>query len=248
MGEKHDSVGTARAPACPVPGEKFALAQNFLLFSGVSPADYATILSSGHEKHLSRRQPLFSIGDPVGQIFLLLSGTIKITQVGAKGTEIILRLSGTGDLVGSVALWPECKHNSSAQALQPCSALVWDSPTFARLLEHFATLRRNIFQVLEERLHETEQRLREISTEDVASRLSSELIRISTRLRYGADGNEEVRLSHTDLAQLTGTTLSTVSRLLSRWHKLGIISVGRAGVQIRNIAALEQLSQSDETD
>jgi CRP/FNR family transcriptional regulator, nitrogen oxide reductase regulator len=245
LGAKHDSVGTARALACPVPGEKLALAQRFLLFADVSPADCATILSSGHEKHLSRRQPLFSIGDPVRQIFLLLFGTVKITQVGAKGTEVILRLSGTGDLVGSVAVGPECKQNSSAQALQPCTALVWDSPTFARLLEQFAALRRNTFQALDERLHETEQRLREISTEDVASRLSSELIRLSTRVRYGADGNEEVRLSHTDLAQLTGTTLSTVSRLLSRWQKLGIISVGRAGVQIRNIAALEQLSQSD---
>jgi CRP-like cAMP-binding protein len=245
LGAKHDSVGTARAPAYPAPSEKFALAQNFLLFSGVSPADCVAILSSGHEKQIYRRQPLFSIGDPVAQIFFLLSGTVKITQVGAKGTEVILRLSGTGDLVGSVALWPECRHNSSAQAIQPCTAQVWDSPTFARLLEQFATLRRNTFQALEERLHETEQRLREISTEDVASRLSSELIRLSTRLQYGADGNEEVRLSHTDLAQLIGTTLSTVSRLLSRWQKLGIISVGRAGVQIRDVAALERFSQTE---
>jgi CRP-like cAMP-binding protein len=90
-----------------------------------------------------------------------------------------------------------------------------------------------------------EERLREISTEDVASRLSSELIRLSARLGHCSNENEKLRLSHTDLAQLTGTTLSTVSRLLSRWQNLGIITVGRAGIQIRDIAALEQFSQTD---
>ena len=245
MSAKQNIAAAARALAWPVPSEKFALAQKFLLFSGASPADCATIISSAHERHFSCRRSLFSIGDPVHQIFLLLSGSVKVTQVGVKGSEVILRLSGSGDLVGSLALWPESKHHSSAQAVQPSTALVWDSPTFARLLENFAVLRRNAYRALEERLYEMEQRLREISTEDVASRLSSELIRLSTRLGHAGNENQKVRLSHTDLAQLTGTTLSTVSRLLSRWQKLGIISVGRAGVQIRDLGALEQFSQTD---
>lgn len=226
-------------------GEKIASLEKFALFSGVSPADFIAIVSRSHEKRFSRRETLFAIGDPVEQVFLLLSGSVKITQVGLNGGEVILRLAGVGDLVGIFGFWPECKHNTSAQALQSCVALVWESANFARLLEHFGVLHRNTFRALEQRLQEMEQRLREISTEEVASRLSSELIRLSNRFGYGLDGNGEVRLSHTDLAQLTGTTLSTVSRLLGRWQKLGIVSLGRAGVQIRDAAALGQLSQSE---
>ena len=227
------------------PGEKIALVQKFALFSDISPADCATIIAGGREKRLFRRQNLFSAGDPVEQVFLLLSGSAKVTQVGFKGSEVILRLNGVGDLVGIFGLWPDCKHNSSAQAVQPCTALVWDSSTFAKLLENFTLLRRNTVRALEERMQELEQRFREISTEDVPSRLSSELIRLSSRFGYGSDGNGEIRLSHTDLAQLTGTTLSTVSRLLSRWQKLGIVSVGREGIQVHNLTALMQFSQSE---
>jgi CRP-like cAMP-binding protein len=90
-----------------------------------------------------------------------------------------------------------------------------------------------------------EQRFREISTEDVRSRLSSELIRLSSRFGHGVDGDGEIRLFHTDLAQLTGTTLSTVSRLLSRWQKLGIVSVRREAVQIHDVAALMQFSKRE---
>lgn len=242
---KRDITVAPRGVDRPSLNEKIALVQKFSLFLDISPADCATIVAGSHEKRLSRRQTLFAIGDPVDEVFLLLAGSVKITQVGFKGTEVILRLSGVGDLVGILGLGPQCTHNSSAEALQPATALVWDSTTFARLLERFPSLRRSTFLALEQRLHELEQRLREFSTEDVSSRLSSELIRLSIRFGYGVDGNGDVRLSHTDLAQLTGTTLSTVSRLLSRWQKLGIISIGRNGLEIRDFDALEQFSQSD---
>lgn len=242
---KRDIALVPRVVDKPSPSEKLALVQKFPLFLDVSPADCAAVVSSSHEKHLSRRQTLFSIGDPVDEVFLLLSGSVKVTQVGFKGTEVILRLSSVGDLVGILGLEPQCTHNSSAEALQSSTALVWDSTTFSGLLERFASLRRSTFRALEQRLHELEQRLREFSTEDVSSRLSSELIRLSSRFGYGVNGNGEIRLSHTDLAQLTGTTLSTVSRLLSRWQKLGIISIGRTGMQIRDLNALEQFSQSE---
>lgn len=245
MFRKRDIALLPRLGDRPSPSERIALVQKFSLFLDVSPADCATIISASHEKNCSRRQTLFSIGDSVDEVFLLLSGSVKITQVGFKGTEVILRLSGMGDLVGILSLGPQGTHNSSAEALQPSIALVWDSTTFAKLLERFASLRNSTFRVLEQRLHELEQRLREFSTEDVSSRLSSELIRLSTRFGYGVNGDGEIRLSHTDLAQLTGTTLSTVSRLLSRWQKLGIISIGRAGMHIRDFSALEQFSQSD---
>ncbi|HTT21760.1 MAG TPA: Crp/Fnr family transcriptional regulator [Candidatus Sulfotelmatobacter sp.] len=227
------------------PTGKHASVQKFPLFSGVPPADCATIISRGFTKQFQRRQHLFSIGDRVDHVLLLLSGSVKITQVGFKGSEVILRVSAAGDLEGTFGLWPECKHNSSAQAIQPCTAVVWDLATFARLWEQFALFRRNTFRALEQRLHEMELRVREISTEDVSSRLSSELIRLSNRSGYGVDGNPEVRLTHTDLAQLTGTTLSTVSRLLSRWQKLGIVSAGPGGVQIRDIAALAKFSETE---
>lgn len=215
------------------------------LFSDVSAADCSTIISAAHERRLWRRQPIFFVGDRVEQVFLLLSGCVKITQQGPGGNQVILRLNGIGELVGTFGLWSNCKHCSTAQAVRPCTALVWDVTTFDKLLLRFASFRRNTVCALEERLEEMEQRFRELSTENVESRLSSELIRLSKHFGCAVCGHREICLSRRELAQLTGTTLYTVSRLLCRWQALGIVSIGREVVEVRDFTALARSTAED---
>ena len=229
----------------PSPHKKIEWIQQFPLFTGVSPAESAVVISSGHEKRVYRRQTLFSAGDPVIHVFLILSGCVKVTQVGFRGSEVMLRVCGAGDLVGMFGLLPDDKHNCAAQIAQHGTALVWDSLIFAKLLDEFPRLRRNTFRLLEERLQEMEQKFRELSTDEVPLRLSSELIRLSKHFQSNIKENGEIHLSQIDLAQLTGTTVSTICRLLSRWEKLGILSVRREVVQIHNPVALAELSECE---
>jgi CRP/FNR family transcriptional regulator, nitrogen oxide reductase regulator len=227
------------------PYEKLVLVQRLTLFSDISPSDCRTIVSTAREKRFSRRETIFFEGDPVQQVVLLLSGCVKITQLGFAGAEVILRLSGVGDIVsGFRQPGANCGHCSTAQAIRPSTALVWQAATFDKLLDRFPGFERNTVRALEERLKELEQRFREVSTDMVGSRLSSELIRLSNRLGI-ASGNEEIELSRSELAQLTGTTLFTVSRLLSRWQTLGILSTRREAVRVHDFAALAQLSESE---
>jgi len=226
--------------------QKKTLVPGFALFSDVSPSDCASIISAGREKHYRRKQTIFSEGDPVRQVVFLLSGFVKIIQVGSNGDEVILRINGVGEIVGAFRLSINHHHCSTAQAIQPSTAVVWDSATFERLLERFPAFRRNTFRSLEERLQEMEQRFREVSTEKVGSRLSSELLRLSNRLGRTVNGGcLEISLSRSELAQLTGTTLFTVSRLLCQWQKLGIVSIGREAVLVLDFDALTQLTLSE---
>jgi CRP-like cAMP-binding protein len=218
--------------------KRTAFIQGFRLFAGISAADCRTIIACAHEKRFCRRQTVFFIGDPIEQVILLLSGCVKITQQNAGGNEVILRLAGTGEVVGNFRPWSECKHGSTAQVVQPCTALVWDAATFDNQLQRFTTLGRNMIYALAECLEEIEERFREISTENVASRVSSELIRLSKHLTCDANGHFEVCLSRMELAQLTGTTLSTVSRLLCRWQASGIVRLRREAVKVHDFVAL----------
>ena len=100
-------------------------------------------------------------------------------------------------------------------------------------------------RALEERLEEMDQRFREVSTENVGSRLSSELIRLSKRFACAMNGHQEICLSRKELAQLTGTTVATVSRQLCRWQSLGIVSIGRQMVQVCDVTALAKVSERE---
>lgn len=225
--------------------ERLAFVRGLTLLADVCPDDCNTIISAAREQRWWRWQNILSSDDPVENVILLLSGCVKITQLDISGNEVILRLSGVGELLGSFHLLADRNHFSTAQAIHPSTALVWQLAAFERLLDSFPVFRRNVVGALEERLEEMEERFREVSTLNVGSRLGSELMRLLNRFGHEINGNREIHISQTDLAQLTGTTLSTVSRLLNRWQKLGIVSIGRGTVLVRDFDALARLSRGE---
>lgn len=225
--------------------QRVALVQRFSLFAGLSPADCASILTGAHERHFQRRQTIFLEGDPIRQILLLISGCVKVTQFGQSGSEVILRLNGPGELVGALGVRARGDHGSTAQALDACASLTWETAAFEALSERYPALRRNLLRILEMRLDEMDQRFREVSTEKVAPRLSSQLVRLLNQVGKRVNGHVEISLSREELAQLTGTTLFTVSRLLCQWEVLGIVGARREVVQVRNLDALIALSQGE---
>jgi CRP-like cAMP-binding protein len=226
-----------------------AAVQHFPLFSGISLADCMRIVSTAHERHFARRESIFFEGDPIKQVILLMSGGVKVTQFGPNGQEVILRVNGPGEMVGAMGPSPcmgKCgEHCSTARTLEHSSVLAWETAQFETISERYPFLRRNTAHVLEKRLHELEERFREISTEKVSPRLSSELVRLLTQVGKKGEGHVEISLSRQELAQLTGTTLFTVSRLLCQWEDLGIVSPRREGVLVRNIPALVDLSREE---
>jgi CRP/FNR family transcriptional regulator, nitrogen oxide reductase regulator len=220
-----------------------ALALRSSLFSGASSAACQEIISVAHERKFESAQAIFCQGDSVKQVLLLISGCVKLLQVGANGHEVMLRLSGPGELIGIAELHTRT-HNSTARAQQPCTALAWDISTFETIFERHAFLRRNILSMLLHHLEDMHERFREISTDRVAARLSSQIIRMMHQVGRQVDGGTEISISREELAQLTGTTLFTVSRLLSDWDRQGIVAARREVVSVRNLAALVDLSET----
>jgi CRP-like cAMP-binding protein len=220
-------------------------AQHSPLFSNIPNAECREIVATAHEREFSRRQTIFLEGDPVRHVILLTSGCVKLLQCGQNGSEVILRLSGPGDLVGTISTCMPGQHCSMARTLSACTALVWDINAFEAATETFPTLRRNALQILSKRLHEMEERYREISTEKVAGRLSHQLVRLLTQVGKEVNGAVEICLSREELAQLTGTTLFTVSRLLSNWDERGIVRTRREAVSVHDMKALQKLGEID---
>ena len=218
--------------------------QRIPIFANLSAADSNAILSAAHEKEFGRRQTIFVEGAPCRQVLLLLTGCVKTTQLGPTGCEVILRLNGPGELIGAVESYLGNNNLVTARTTQTTTALVWEASTFEAVSDRFPVLRRNTARLLGFRLQELEERFREISTQKVAPRLSQQLIRLSNQLRQHSQGVLEIGLSREELAQLTGTTLFTVSRLLCQWERQGIVSTRREAVVVRNLKALMEMSEA----
>jgi CRP-like cAMP-binding protein len=233
-----------RAERDAVVSERTEWVQRLPAFSNLTSAECREILAAAHQKEFQRRDSLFIEGAPCRQVLLVLSGCVKTTQLGPTGCEVILRLSGPGEFVGALESYLGTNNLVTARTTQPTTALVWEATTFESLSDRYPKLRRNTTRFLGLRLQELEERFREISTQKVAPRLSSQLIRLSNQLRPHTKGVLEISLSREELAQLTGTTLFTVSRLLSEWERLGIVNTRREAVIVQDFQALIELSEA----
>ena len=226
---------------------KVRLVQHYPPFANIPLADCREIVSAARESKFSRRDTIFLEGDPIHDFILLTSGSAKVVRVGENGAEVILRLAGPGDVLELAGLPDECHHCSMAQALSACTAMIWGASAFQALAERFPALWRNILKLGTQRLKELEERYREVSTERVATRLSNQLLRLFNQFGRPVNGNGtlKINISRQELAQLTGTTMFTVSRLLSEWNEHGVLTAGRECVSVHNIQAFREFSENE---
>jgi CRP-like cAMP-binding protein len=211
------------------------------LFTGLTPRECKEIASCAHARTYARDELLFMQGQPVRSLVLIQSGSVKLTQLSANGNEVILWMNGSGDAMGMQADSPSCSHTCSGRAMEQCKALVWEYTKLQMLVTEYPQLRKNISQILASRLQELEERFREIATEKVAKRLALALSRLVKQVgKRNADGIE-ISLSREELAQLTGTTLFTISRILSKWAEVGVVVPRREAVLVRDTERLESV-------
>ena len=130
----------------------------------------------------------------------------------------------------------------------------WNRPnccsgTFDRLqrfLEKFPPIRSNIDAILTTRLNELQERFREVATEKVDKRVALAILRLAAQIGKPAHGGIEVLLNREELAQMTGTTLFSTSRLLSKWGEEGIVLPRREAVVVLDAHRLELVGSRED--
>jgi CRP-like cAMP-binding protein len=219
------------------------LGERCQLFAELPQSNVTEILAAAQVVKFDRQETVFHAGEMIQRVMLLTEGSVKVTLIDQNGCAVILRLVGPGEILGTIGGARCTSSYSSAEARETCQAYVWSVAAFDALSERFPMFRRNSMGILATCLQDLEVRFREISTETVAFRLSHEIARLIPRVGRMVDcGDIEINLSREELAQMTATTLFTVSRLLSKWEQLGIVSLGRLAVVVRDPVALANIS------
>jgi CRP-like cAMP-binding protein len=124
--------------------------------------------------------------------------------------------------------------------MEMCKTSVWEYARLQDLLLKYPQIGINISKILSNRLDELQERFREVATEKVAQRLALALLRLMKQVGKPAMGGVEVSLSREELAQTTGTTLFTISRILSKWGEEGFVLPRREAVIVLDAKRLAQ--------
>jgi CRP-like cAMP-binding protein len=189
----------------------------------------------------------FHQGDPAKVLYVLVEGRVKFTQVTADGQQVLLRAIGGGEPFGAVAALGDAHHPASGQAVGRCVALGWESEVIGELMVRYPRLALNALRFLAGRVEEFQDRYRELSTERVERRVAHALLRLARQVgRHVEEGVLiDLAVSRQDLAEMTGTTLYTASRILSAWEGQGLVKSGRARLLIRDMERLRGIAEDD---
>ena len=227
-------------------GEHLVLMCASALFTGLTQRECYEIVSCGRARTFARNELLYTQGQPMRSLIFLQSGRVKHTQLSANGNEVLLWMSGSGEALNVQTETTSCGHSCSAHAMEQCNALVWDYTRLRTLLDQYPQIRKNISQILASQLEELEERFRELATETVAKRLALVLLRLTRQVGKVSHGGTQIFLSREELGQMTGTTLFTISRILSKWAERGIVVPRRQAVLVSNPKGLESIGDEAE--
>jgi CRP/FNR family transcriptional regulator, nitrogen oxide reductase regulator len=215
-------------------------------FSGLRPGPLERVCASYAVRQAEEGAYFFHQGGPAEQVCLLAEGKVKMGQLTEDGQQVTLRIIVPGQMFGGMAaLGSGGTYPASAQAMDRGIALSWKGGMLGELARTEPALAAKISLLMFDHVQEMQTRVREMATERVERRIARTLLRLAAQAgRREKEGILiDLPLSRQEIAELTGTTLFTVSRMLSEWERRGMITTGRERVVIRDAHALVVIAE-----
>lgn len=214
------------------------------VFRKLAPEDRARLATVSRVKVYARNDVIFEEGSPSDCFYTIAMGRVKITKATPSGKDVILEVFGPGDPFGAVAAYEGRPFPASAVALEDTTCLAVPRHTFFELLERNPSLVRGLLLGLTHRLIELTNRMAELTGGRVEPRFARLFLKLAEEGGRPERGGLFVPLplSRQELADMTGTTIETCIRIMSRWGKQDVVRTEKDGFVVIDKKALEILS------
>ena len=209
-----------------------------VVFQHATDEDLELILKNSITRSIEEGSFFFMQGDEAHYLYILTSGQVKLMQSNPNGQQVNLRTIYPWQMFGALGAvrTDGAAYPASAQTLEDSTALATPSLFLRSMLETRPYLSFDLMNLMTSYIQEMQARYRELATERVEQRVANALVRLAGQsgIKSDQEAGIELSFSRQDVAEMTGTTLYTVSRLLSDWERKGIIKTGREKILVLN--------------
>ena len=222
-----------------------SLVAHLPLFSGLAPAELDAILEGARPLRRPKNSAVFEQGEEAHSFFLLLDGHVRAAKATPAGQQIVVRYVTPGEIFGVAVAIGLKSYPATATAVDDSIVLAWPSSAWSGLVARHPALGANTMMTIGERLQDSHTRVIEMSTQQVEGRIARALLRLAQQAGRKVEAGIAIDfpISRQDIAEMTGTTLHTVSRILSGWESRGLVESGRQRVVITDPHRLLALSE-----
>jgi CRP/FNR family transcriptional regulator len=213
------------------------------LFEGLPTRYHEDLAMIVADRAYTRGQRIFSEGDEGTGFYVILSGRVKIFKLSPERKEQILHIFGPGEPIGEVSVFAGQRFPANAEALEGCRTFFFPRAAFVELIKRNPSLAMNMLAILSRRLRRFTELVEDLSLKEVPGRLAAYLLYLSERHK----GSHDVVLdiAKGQLASLLGTIPETLSRILAKMTRHGLIALNGPHIRIVDREGLEGLAQGE---
>lgn len=216
------------------------------VFASLAAAELKELLSASRVLRLSKNDQVFAQGEAARSFFVLLQGYVRATKATAEGEEIVVRYVAPGEIFGVAPAIGLDQYPATATAVVDAIVLSWPSEQWRALTAKYPGLAANALRAVGARLQDAHTRVIELTSEEVEQRIARTLLRLAEQAGRPVDQGIEIEfpLRRQDVAQLTGTTYHSVSRVLSNWERLRLVASEHQRIILCDSNALSRVAKS----
>ncbi|MCA9930785.1 MAG: Crp/Fnr family transcriptional regulator [Anaerolineales bacterium] len=182
-------------------------------------------MDEGHVRRVESGSFFFHQGEAAEWMYILCSGRVKLVQLTPEGEQVVVNYFGPGQGLGIIVALNDADYPLSAEAVESCEVVGWHRDEMKRLMLDHPQLALNGMKMMGSRFTRLQDRFRDISTKRVEQRIARTLLRLVRQFGKRVEKGVliDVPLTRQDIAEMTGTNLYNVSRILSKWEQEGWI-------------------------
>lgn len=212
------------------------------LFQGLPKPQIEDLTMIVQEQVVRKGQIIFSEGDDGIGFYVVLAGRVKVFKLSMDGKEQILHLFGPGEPFGEVPVFSGQKFPASAATMEESRILFFPRDSFVALVKKTPEVALNMLAILSRRLRRFASLIEDLSLKEVPARLSAYLLYLKSANRGSQDLTLDI--SKAQLASLLGTIPETLSRILTKMSKQGLIQTDGPRIRIMDLEALQDLAET----
>ena len=222
-----------------------SLIQALPVFSAMGEAELDDVIARAKSQRIPRGDAVFRQGEIAEAFFVLLHGRLKVVKVTPLGQQIIIRFVNPGDIYGIAKALRREDYPATATAVVDSVTLAWPAQIWDDFMAAHPAFAVNVMQMMGDRLQEAHTRLKELSTEEVEHRVAHTVLRLVAQSGRQTDEGVLVDfpITQQEIAEASGTTLHSVSRVLTAWESAGLVSIGRRRIVVRDVQGLSELAE-----
>ena len=196
------------------------------IFSDLSDSELSNIQSLCKTRKYPKNSMIILEEEMGDVVFIVMTGTVKITRVNDEGKEVILAMLGSGEVFGEMAILDGESRSANALAQENCEVVTINREDFLNVIKTNNKVAINLMTEFAIRLRKSDQQIEALSLDDAEHRIGVSILNLAEEMgviRKGVVTVDNLPYQQ-DIANMAGTSRETVSRVMKIFEDRGLIT------------------------